>query len=60
LIESAFGDRALKVESISLPDGVTVRETFDSEPTPSIEQQIFGWQSILNNFKKHMESNLRP
>ena len=44
LIESAFlGDR--------------VRETFDAEPTHSVEQQRDGWQAILNNFARHVEAN---
>lgn len=59
LIESTFGDRVLLVEFAAGPDGVTVRETFDAETTYSIEQQRGGWQAILNNFKKHVESG-RP
>jgi uncharacterized protein YndB with AHSA1/START domain len=59
LIESAFGDRVLLVEFIPERDGVTVRETFDAEPTHSVEQQRQGWQAILNNFKKHVESSPR-
>ncbi len=56
LIESAFGGRALRVEFVPGPDGVAVRETFDAEPTHSLDQQRAGWQAILNNFKKHVES----
>ena len=56
LIESTFGGRILLVEFITGQDGVTVRETFDPESTHSIEQQRQGWQAILNNFKKHVES----
>jgi uncharacterized protein YndB with AHSA1/START domain len=56
LIESTFGGRVLLVEFIAGQDGVTVRETFDSEPTHSVEQQRSGWQAILNNFKRHVES----
>ena len=56
LIESVFGDRTLVVEFIQGLDGVTVRETFDAETTFSIEQQRTGWQAILNNFKRHVES----
>ena len=59
LIESSFGDRALLVEFIDQQDGVTVRETFDPETTFSIEHQRQGWQAILNNFKKHVESSRR-
>ena len=57
LIESSFGDRVLLVEFIPEQCGVTVRETFDTEPTHSVEQQRQGWQAILNSFKKHVESN---
>jgi uncharacterized protein YndB with AHSA1/START domain len=59
LIESTFGDRALVVEFITGQDGVTVRERFDAEETHSIEQQRGGWQAILDNFKKHVESHQR-
>lgn len=55
LIEAAFGDRVLRVEFEAGPDGVTVRETFDAEPTHSIEQQRDGWQAILDNFARHVE-----
>ena len=56
LIECTLGDRALCVEFIAGPDGVTVRETFDSEPTHSIEQQRDGWQAILDRFVRHVEA----
>jgi uncharacterized protein YndB with AHSA1/START domain len=57
LIESVFGDRALVVEFIPAQDGVTVRETFDAETIYPEEHQRSGWQAILNNFKKHVESH---
>jgi uncharacterized protein YndB with AHSA1/START domain len=56
IIECAFGDRTLTVEFIEGANGVTVRETFDAESTHSIEQQRDGWQAILNNFRRHVES----
>ena len=59
LIESSFGDRSLLVEFSDGPTGVTVRETFDSEPTHSIEQQRTGWQAILDNFARHVERGRR-
>lgn len=59
LIESTLGDRKLMVEFLQTGEGVTVRETFDSEPTHSLEQQRSGWQAILTNFKKHVESHMR-
>jgi uncharacterized protein YndB with AHSA1/START domain len=56
LLEASFGDRALRVEFIPGPGGVTVRETFEAEETHSIDQQREGWQAILNNFARHVES----
>ena len=56
LIEYAFGDRTAHVEFSAEPQGVKVRVSFDSEETHSIEQQEQGWQAILNNFKRHVES----
>jgi uncharacterized protein YndB with AHSA1/START domain len=55
LIEYAFGDRSALVEFIEGQGGVTVRVSFEAEATNSVEQQKDGWQSILNNFKKHVE-----
>lgn len=56
LIECTFGDRRLLVEFSARENGVLVCETFDAESTHSIEQQREGWQAILNNFAKHVES----
>ena len=55
-IEYAFGDRTAQVEFVPGTDGVTVRVTFDSEPTHAIDQQRDGWQAILNNFARHVEA----
>jgi len=33
-----------------------VAETFEAENQNSIEKQRDGWQAILNNFKKHLET----
>lgn len=59
LIKCAFGDRALLVEFMPDERGVLLRETFDSEPAHSEEQQRQGWQAILNNFKSHVEQRAR-
>jgi uncharacterized protein YndB with AHSA1/START domain len=56
LIECSFGDRVLLVEFAAGANGVTVRETFDAESTHSVEQQREGWQAILDNFARHVES----
>ncbi len=56
LIECSFGDRALLVEFLEGSDAVTVRETFDTEPTHSEDQQRQGWQAILDNFARYVEA----
>lgn len=56
LIEYAFGDRTARVTFAEGEGGVTVTVSFDAESTHSIEQQRDGWQAILNNFKRHVES----
>jgi uncharacterized protein YndB with AHSA1/START domain len=55
LIECVLGERSLRVEFVPGAAGVTVRETFDAEPTHSIEQQKSGWQAILDRFARHVE-----
>jgi len=55
LIVCQLGDRELRVSFSQGADGVTVSETFDSEPTHSIEQQQQGWQAILDSFVRHVE-----
>ena len=57
LIELSFGDRKAQVEFIPGQTGVKVRVTFDSESTYSIEQQRQGWQSILDNFARHVRAS---
>jgi len=57
LIEYAFGDRTAQVEFADTPRGVTVRVSFDAESEFPIEQQRSGWQSILDNFKRHVEAH---
>ena len=56
LIEYDFGDRQARIEFAEAPDGVGVKVTFDAETTHPEEMQRQGWQSILNNFKKHVET----
>lgn len=56
LIEYSFGDRTGQVEFFARENGVTVRVTFDAESENSVEQQRQGWQAILNNFAKYVET----
>jgi uncharacterized protein YndB with AHSA1/START domain len=54
LIEYSFADRQARVEFNNQPHGVQVRVTFDAESTHSVQQQLEGWQAILNNFARHV------
>ena len=58
LIESTMGD-GRKMKVVFIPDGnkTKVTETFEAENENSVALQQGGWQSILNNFKKHTELN---
>jgi uncharacterized protein YndB with AHSA1/START domain len=41
----------------NLGDKIKVTTTFDTENENPVEMQRAGWQSILDNFKKYVESN---
>jgi predicted 3-demethylubiquinone-9 3-methyltransferase (glyoxalase superfamily) len=58
-IAYTLGDRAAEVVFRPTPAGTAVRVTFDAEDTHTIEQQRQGWQAILDNFRRHVESE-RP
>jgi uncharacterized protein YndB with AHSA1/START domain len=49
--------RKVKTEFNSQENKTKVTTTFEAESVNSIELQRTGWQSILNNFKKYVESN---
>ena len=59
LIEYAFGDRNATVEFLDDGNAVTVRVTFDAESENPGDMQRGGWQAILDNFKKHVETGRR-
>lgn len=51
-----IGDgRQVQIAFDSNGNETTVTERFEAENTHTIEQQQFGWQSILNNFRKYVE-----
>lgn len=54
LIEYSLGERSVRVEFLDGAKGVSVRVTFDGEPTQSVEQQRHGWQCILDSFARHV------
>ena len=57
IIEYTLGDGRTAVVSF-MPEGDKTRvvETFEAETQNSTEMQRDGWQAILDNFKKHVES----
>jgi uncharacterized protein YndB with AHSA1/START domain len=48
-------DRIVTILFSQTENGVKIMETFDAENENSLELQKFGWQAILNNFKKYVE-----
>jgi uncharacterized protein YndB with AHSA1/START domain len=48
--------RKVEISFTTTPSGVAVIESFDPETENSEELQQQGWQAILNNFKKYVES----
>jgi uncharacterized protein YndB with AHSA1/START domain len=49
--------RHVSVQFTREGDSTKIVETFDPETTNPIEMQRGGWQAILDNFKKYVESN---
>ena len=60
LIECLLGDgRTMRVEFVARDEKTEVIETFEAETMNTIDLQRFGWQAILDNFKKHVEEKSR-
>ncbi|HWR32096.1 MAG TPA: SRPBCC domain-containing protein [Chitinophagaceae bacterium] len=58
IITSTLGDgRKMKVKFEENDGQTSVSESFEAETINSLELQRNGWQAILNNFKKHTETN---
>lgn len=56
-IEYSLDDaRKVTVRFEDSAEGVRVIETFEAEDELTGEQQLQGWQAILNNFKHYVES----
>lgn len=59
LIEYTLDDeRRVRISFQNSGDSIRVIETFEAETVNTVELQRFGWQAILDNFKKHTESAL--
>lgn len=57
LISYSMSDgRKVNIHFSSEGNQTTVKESFDAESENSAEMQKAGWQAILNNFKKYVES----
>jgi uncharacterized protein YndB with AHSA1/START domain len=57
LIEYRMSDgREVRVEFAERGGAVAVKETFDAESENSPELQRSGWQAILDNFRRHVET----
>lgn len=48
--------RVVDVTLEETPEGIKITEVFDAEDIHSEEMQIAGWQMILENYKKYVES----
>lgn len=57
-IAYAFGDRQAEVHFAATTEGVLVTVRFDAETTHTEAQQREGWQSILDNFARHVKGKL--
>ena len=60
VLEYRFGDRSASVVFTEDTHGVTLTITFDSETTHPEDQQRAGWQSILDNFARHVLTRQKP
>ncbi len=56
IVYSLGDDRKVAVAFVPVAGMTRVTESFEAEDAHSAEQQKQGWQSILNNFKKFVES----
>lgn len=48
--------RTVKVDFLQEANGTRIKETFDPENENPIDMQRAGWQAILENYRKHVES----
>lgn len=49
-------DRNVDVQFTREGDHTMVRQSFTPESTHPIEQQLAGWQAILDNYKQHVDA----
>ena len=51
-----FGERTAEITFTPVAGGIRVQVDFDGEETHPVEMQRQGWQAILDNFARHVES----
>lgn len=57
-IAYTMGDgRKVEIDFTTNGETTHIREIFEAENENPVEMQQFGWQSILNNFKKYVETH---
>jgi len=57
-IAYTMGDgRKVNIDFLTHDNGYKIVEKFEAEEENSFDLQKGGWQAILNNFKKNVESN---
>jgi len=56
IIYTLFDGRKVHINFETAGNATTIIESFEAENENSAELQKFGWQSILNNFKRYVES----
>jgi uncharacterized protein YndB with AHSA1/START domain len=56
LIDYRFGEREASVRFANEPGGVRVTISFDPETTNPVDKQLEGWQAILDNFARYVDS----
>ena len=49
--------REVQVTFENTSNGISIEQTFEPERSNSLEMQRNGWQTVLDNFKKYVESN---
>lgn len=49
--------RRVQILLVSMGNSTMIKETFEAEGTNPDEMQRNGWQAILDNFKKHVETS---
>jgi len=58
IIFTLFDGRKVHINFETDGNATTIIESFEAENENSVELQKYGWQSILNNFKRYVESQI--